>query len=64
MLTREGVSMTQEVLSKAASLAQMLPIHPDYPRHQAVPMLRIFKHTMDSQFLYFAALHPSLKAHA
>ena len=64
MLTKEGASMTQEVLSKAASLVQVLPIHPDYPRRHTVPMLRIFKHVMGSQTLYFAALHPSLKVYA
>ena len=64
MLTKEGTGMTQEVLSKAASLVQMLPINPDYPRRHTVPMLRIFKHAEGSQTRYFAALHPGLKVYA
>ena len=64
MLTRDGVSMTQEELSKAVPLVQMLPIEPSYSRSQAVPMLRVFKHTIGSQTLYFAALHPGLKVYA
>ena len=56
--------MTQEELSKAVSLVQMLPIGHTYPKDQAVPMMRIFSYVKGSQRYFFASLHPGLKIYS
>ena len=56
--------MTQEELSKAVSLVQMLPIRPGYPKQQAVSMVRVFHCTVRTKLLSFVSLHPGLKIYS
>ena len=64
MLTRDGVPMSQKELSKVVSLAQMLPIAPNYPSHQAAPMMRVFSVDRVPASPFFVSLHLGLKIYA
>ena len=62
LLENEHTPMPKEELSKAVSLAQLLPICTSHSIHEAVPMTRALRLANDQGVLYFASLHPGLKS--